>query len=405
MIWNLVKFVDVISFPPKIKLNKGESYSFVPMEELTPGQKYAKGLNSKVWKGSGGSKFQNGDTLFARITPCLQNGKISQAKDLNTEFGFGSTEYFIFRGIEGVTDSNFVYYLSLNKDFREYAIGSMVGASGRQRADAKFVSHYEFRLPPLNTQKRIADILTAYDDLIENNLKRIKLLEQAAQNIYKEWFVNMRFPSHENTPIDQETGLPEGWKTLKFDNVFNVQNGYAFKSKDYRNKGIPVLRTRDYSSSFFIDITDPIFLSDEFSVSHKKYFVKELDFLLIMVGASIGNNGLVLKKDLPALQNQNQWAIRVKSKFHSYEYFKIYCVKSIIDSLLMKRTGSARDFFRASFIKEIDVIIPDEDLVKQFTKFVKPLINQINILLTQNQKLISARDILLPRLMNQTIKV
>ena len=124
-----------------------------------------------------------------------------------------------------------------------------------------------------------------------------------------------------------------------------------------------------------------------------------------MVGASIGNNGLVLKKDLPALQNQNQWAIRVKSKFHSYEYFKIYCVKSIIDSLLMKRTGSARDFFRASFIKEIDVIIPDEDLVKQFTKFVKPLISQINILLTQNQKLISARDILLPRLMNQTIKV
>lgn len=405
MIWDIVKFEDVIEFPPKIKLVKGESYSFVPMEQVNPGQKYSTDIFTKEWKGSGGARFQNGDTLFARITPCLQNGKISQAKDLNTIVGFGSTEYFIFRGMEGITDSDFVYYLSLNKEFREYAIGSMVGASGRQRADAKFVSQYEFRLPPLKTQKKIADILSAYDDLIENHLKRIKLLEQTAQNIYKEWFVNMRFPGHENTPLNQETGLPERWEILKFDNVFNVQNGYAFKSKDYKDKGIPVLRTRDYSSSFFIDISDPIFLSDEFSVSHKKYFIKELDFLLIMVGASIGQNGLVLKKDLPALQNQNQWAIRAKSKYHSYEYFKIYCVKSIIDSLLMKRTGSARDFFRASFIKEMDVKIPNEDLANQFTKFVKPLINQINNLLIQNQKLKSARDILLPRLMNQTIEV
>tara|TARA_Y100001958_G_C21194871_1_gene522444 strand:+ start:359 stop:1507 length:1149 start_codon:yes stop_codon:yes gene_type:complete len=308
------------------------------------------------------------------------------------------TTYFITP--ENNYNLKFLYYNLKTLGLKNLNSDAAVPGLNRNQAYSQ-----EINIPSIQTQKRIADILSAYDDLIENNLKRIKLLEQAAQNIYKEWFVNMRFPSHENTPIDQETGLPEGWKTLKFDNVFNVQNGYAFKSKDYRNKGIPVLRTRDYSSSFFIDITDPIFLSDEFSVSHKKYFVKELDFLLIMVGASIGNNGLVLKKDLPALQNQNQWAIRVKSKFHSYEYFKIYCVKSIIDSLLMKRTGSARDFFRASFIKEIDVIIPDEDLVKQFTKFVKPLINQINILLTQNQKLISARDILLPRLMNQTIKV
>ncbi len=229
--------------------------------------------------------------------------------------------------------------------------------------------------------------------------------EEAAQNIYKEWFVHLRFPGYENTPVNEETELPEGWKNLKFGSVFNVQNGYAFKSKDYRDKGVPVLRTRDYSSSFLINISDPIFLPEEFSDSHKKYFVKELDFLLIMVGASIGKNGLVLKKDLPALQNQNQWAIRVKSEYSSYGYFKIYCVKSIIDSLLMKRTGAARDFFRASFIKEMDVQIPNEDVVKQFTKNVKPCIDQINLLLTQNQSLKAARDILLPRLMNRTIEV
>jgi len=304
--------------------------------------------------------------------------------------------------------------LELNNDYLMYFLMSPRGqyelksrASGTTVQGIKKAEFVKVKilLPPLQTQKRIADILSAYDDLIENNLKRIKLLEEAAQNIYKEWFVHLRFPGYENTPVNEETELPEGWKNLKFGSVFNVQNGYAFKSKDYRDKGVPVLRTRDYSSSFLINISDPIFLPEEFSDSHKKYFVKELDFLLIMVGASIGKNGLVLKKDLPALQNQNQWAIRVKSEYSSYGYFKIYCVKSIIDSLLMKRTGAARDFFRASFIKEMDVQIPNEDVVKQFTKNVKPCIDQINLLLTQNQSLKAARDILLPRLMNRTIEV
>jgi type I restriction enzyme S subunit len=405
MSWEIRKFGDVVEFPPKVKLEKKEQYSFIPMDEVEAGRKYVGPKYLKEWKGSGGARFEEGDTLFARITPCLQNGKIAQAKGLINGKGFGSTEFFIFRGIEGVTDTDFVYYLSVNSEFSEYAIGSMVGASGRQRADTKFVGEYEFNLPPLQTQKRIADILSGYDDLIENNLKRIKLLEQAAQNIYKEWFVNLRFPGHENADINEDTGLPEGWKSLKFGEVFNVQNGYAFKSGDYKDKGIPVLRTRDYSSSFFINISDPIFLSEDFSISHKKYFVKELDFLIIMVGASIGKNGLVLKKDLPALQNQNQWAIRVKKEFYAYEYFKIYCVKSIIETLLMKRTGAARDFFRASFIKEIDIQIPDEHLVKKFTKQAQPCIEQINFLLAQNDKLKAARDILLPRLMNRTIEV
>ena len=305
---------------------------------------------------------------------------------------------------QDVINEKFLRCVISSDNFKNY-VKNIQGGVGVPHISPSQIKNYEFEIPSIQTQKRIADILSAYDDLIENNLKRIKLLEQAAQNIYKEWFVNLRFPGHENSPINKETGFPEGWKNLKFGDVFSVQNGYAFKSKDYRKNGVPVLRTRDYSSSFFINISDPIFLPEEFSISHKKYFVKELDFLLIMVGASIGSNGLVLKKDLPALQNQNQWAIRVKSEYSLYEYFKIYCVKSIIDSLLMKRTGAARDFFRASFIKEMVVQIPNKDLVKHFTKKAKPCIEQINLLLTQNQKLKAARDILLPRLMNRTIEV
>ena len=178
MSWEIKQFKDVVQFPPKITFEKGESYSFIPMEDLSSGIKYVSPKIEKVWSGSGGAKFEEGDTLFARITPCLQNGKISQAKNLKNGKGFGSTEYFIFRGIENVSDSDFIYYFSLNEEFKKYAIGSMVGASGRQRADQKFVGEFEINLPPLETQKRIASILSTYDDLIENNLKRIKLLEE-----------------------------------------------------------------------------------------------------------------------------------------------------------------------------------------------------------------------------------
>ena len=107
---------------------------------------------------------------------------------------------------------NFLFDTFLkNNSFQSYAQRFATGATIKNLG-LKAVRDYEFNLPPIQTQKRIADILSAYDDLIENNLKRIKLLEQAAQNIYKEWFVNLRFPGHENTPVNEETGIPEGWE-------------------------------------------------------------------------------------------------------------------------------------------------------------------------------------------------
>ncbi len=108
----------------------------------------------------------------------------------------------------------------------------------------------EIKLPPLQTQKRIADILSAYDNLIENNLKRIKLLEQAAQNIYKEWFVNLRFPGHENTPINEETGLPEGWEYGVVSDLCEVKSGYAFKSKQWKKKGNPVIKIKNINEQY-----------------------------------------------------------------------------------------------------------------------------------------------------------
>ena len=107
--WITKPFRDIATFPPKVSLEKEHFFSFIPMDVVNEGYKYVSPKEFKKWTGSGGAKFENGDTLFARITPCLQNGKIAQAKNLPSGKGFGSTEFFVFRGKENVSDSDFIY--------------------------------------------------------------------------------------------------------------------------------------------------------------------------------------------------------------------------------------------------------------------------------------------------------
>ncbi|HPI53503.1 MAG TPA: restriction endonuclease subunit S, partial [Chitinophagaceae bacterium] len=173
MSWEKVRLGDVVEFNPKIKLEKDLMYECIEMEHIKSGFKFAYPGKIKIGNSSG-SKFQNGDTLFARITPCLENGKIAEAKGLTNDVGIGSTEFFVLRNIQNKTDKKFVFYLALTDLIRGTAEKSMQGASGRQRAIKETVENLYLKLPPLPTQKRIADILSTYDNLIENNLQRIK---------------------------------------------------------------------------------------------------------------------------------------------------------------------------------------------------------------------------------------
>ncbi|MBM3405394.1 MAG: restriction endonuclease subunit S [Bacteroidetes bacterium] len=128
--WKEYKFSDFVYINPSVKIPKDQLVSFVEMKDLTDGQRFCK--PSQERKLSGGSKFENGDTLFARITPCLENGKICQVKGLVNSIGFGSTEFHVFRGKPKVSDSNFVYYLCRWSDVRDHAEKNFDGTSGRQ---------------------------------------------------------------------------------------------------------------------------------------------------------------------------------------------------------------------------------------------------------------------------------
>ena len=304
---------------------------------------------------------------------------------------------------EELYDPDFVYFL-LKVNLPKILNANPGTASGRHHVSKSNFCAIKILVPESKeTQRKIASILSAYDDLIENNLKRIQLLEEKAQLTYEEWFVRMKFPGHESTPINEETGLPEGWKKEKFDKNFTLSNGYAFKSSDYQTSGVKILRTKDYSQTKWVNIDQPIFLSNEKADKYQKYYVRPYDLMLIMVGASIGNYGIILPRDTGILQNQNQWAIRAKNEH--LNFFKILMMEDLIQKLLGKKTGAARDFFRASFLKEIELNMPTELTLIQFNNNIKPLYESINNLFIQIDNLKEGRDILLPRFMTGMIDV
>ena len=242
--------------------------------------------------------------------------------------------------------------------------------------------------PPLHIQKRIADILSAYDNLIENNQKRIKLLEQAAQNIYKEWFVILRFPVHENTPINAETGLPVGWEKKPFDEV-TVNNN---------RKRVPInstQRSKRQGSYRYYGATGVMDYIDDYIFDGRYLLIAE--------------DGTVYDKD------GNAYTQLVEGKFWVNNHAHIISEGSLpieFVYLAMKHypighliTGAVQLKLSMKNLKRVEIINPSKEILKSFIHIVNPLINQIFTLNSQNQKLKSGRDILLPRLMNRTIEV
>jgi len=181
--------------------------------------------------GNNSPAFKSNDILVSNIRPYFKKIWFAQND------GGCSNDVIVFKPLEEKVDPKFLYY-QLSKD--EFFDFMMSGANGTKmpRGNKKAIPKFKLLIPKsLQTQKRIASILSAYDDLIENNLKRIKLLEETAQNIYKEWFVNFRFPNYENTPINQETGLPEGWGVKKLSEMVILTMGQSPESQFYNTNG------------------------------------------------------------------------------------------------------------------------------------------------------------------------
>ena len=289
--WKKVKFLDVISLNPRISLEKGVEYPFVEMSNAVPGARRPEKDVYQKYSG-GGAKFEEGDTVVARIEPCLQNGKGFQC---SYKKGFGSTEFLVFRPMNiKEMDYNFLYYYMGQQSIREAMAKTMVGASGRQRVNNAVFNDLQIHLPPLSIQQDIATILSRYDSLIENYQKQIKLLEEAAQRLYKEWFVDLHFPGHENTKTVD--GVPEGWEKKKIGDVVKTTSGGtpSRSNSNYYSGNIMWVKTKELMDGFIFDTEEKI-TQEAINKSSAK-IVPEASILLAMYGATIGKLGIASKE-------------------------------------------------------------------------------------------------------------
>ena len=393
----LTKIGECINCNPSVKLEKGNAYPVIDIDKIVVGRKYVTNKDFIVYSNQSGAKFENGDTLMARITPCLENGKIAKAKIDGK--GIGSTELFVFRGIKGITDNDFVYYLFKQQYIRELSANSMTGASGRQRADLKFIKRIKISLPPLPVQRKIASILSSYDSLIENNIKRIRLLEQMAENLYKEWFVRFRFPEHENTEFVD--GMPKGWKVARLDNYGRIETGKtpSMEKSEYYGGDFLFIKTPDMHGNIFVTTTNEM-LSD---IGHKSQPQKLLPKYSIMVSC-IGTGGIVAINAKEGHTNQQINSIILSDNTDlEWLYYTCKSLKPTIE--LFGATGATMTNLSKGKFEKLKVIEPPKIIRLTFHEKVNKIFKQILLLESQNITLANQRDLLLPRLMSGKLEV
>ncbi len=224
-------FDEAVNVNPPVVLKRGADYGFVDMDSVSPGARYVDAVGQRAFEG-GGARFMHDDTLMARITPCLENGKIARFRGKSaSEVAFGSTEFIVIRGRPDVTDNDFAHYLTRWDYVRGYAISQMTGSSGRQRVPTEALGAIDVAVPPLPVQRTIARILGALDDKIELNRKMNETLEQMARAIFKSWFIDFK-PFRDKGMQDSELGpIPRGWKAGTVSDVAEF-NAWTLRDAD-----------------------------------------------------------------------------------------------------------------------------------------------------------------------------
>lgn len=382
MQWISGKLSELVEINPSVRLERGSDYPFISMDVIIPHNKPVEARERRVFSG-GGSRFQDSDTLFARITPCLENGKIAQVKDLLGGVGFGSTEFLIFRGKKDISDTNFVYYFTVNESFRSRAIQLMVGSSGRQRVDQKALSNEEFTIPPLPLQHSIVEILGSLDDKIELNRRINNTLEQMAMSLYKHWF-------------------GEGEAEVKLSDLIEINPPISIK--------------RDAPTSFVDMRALPV---DSMSVSDDDITIKPFTS-----GSKYMKNDILFARITPCLENGKTAFVDFladgQAGFGSTEFLVfrakenccpqyVYCLSRDPEfraSAIKSMVGtSGRQRVQTSSISEYPLAKPDPELMKRFAETTKDWFSQIRINTKEISELKKLRDYLLPRLLAGDIEV
>lgn len=385
--WTTMRAADFISFNPKLSIKKGELATKVAMDKLMPFTKKISDTEKAIF--NGGTKFCNGDTIMARITPCLENGKTAYVDILEeNEVAFGSTEYIVMRAVDGISDSQFIYYLVTSPLFRSIAIKSMVGSSGRQRVQQSVLEELEINIPSLEEQVAIGSFLSNLDHKIALNNAINDNLEQQAQSYFQELFINDADPK---------------WTTGTISDLGAVVGGSTpskAKPEYYTESGVAWITPKDLSinKSKFIshgenDIT-------ELGLKNSSAAIMPEGTVLFSSRAPIGYIAIAAGE---VTTNQGFKSVVPKPEIGTpFVYFFLKHNLPVIEGMA---SGSTFKEVSGSTMKNIPTVIPNAETLARFNDFCTPIFVQQRILEEQSQSLAALRDNLLPKLMSGEIDV
>ncbi len=381
-----------MEFNPKVKLAKNTLARKITMDQLIP---HCRDIHSWTFEPyTGGTKFENGDTIMARITPCLENGKHAYISCLEKdEVAYGSTEYIVIRGRKDISDNDFVYYLSHFPDFKNAAIKSMVGTSGRQRAQVDVLENLKMYLPPLSTQRQIASILSSLDDKIELNRKINANLEAQAQALFKSWFVDFE-PFKDGDFQDSELGMiPKGWRVGRLDEIADITMGTSPSGTSYNTEGLGDVFYQGRAEFGFR------FPSRNLFTTEAKRFA-DIDTVLVSVRAPVGDINVAEER---CCIGRGLASVKSKNNYNSFILYLMQNLKPIFDRF--NGEGTVFGSINKKSFEEMQVLIPDKRVISTFDSFASSIDCQIKRTEQESRRLASLRDALLPRLMSGELKV
>ena len=409
--WRKKQLQEIAFLKPTETLKKGDIAPNIPMANIKEFQRDVVKIDYGEFRG--GTKFRNGDTLLAKITPCLENGKTAFVNCLQEdEIGFGSTEFIVLRAKENI-DERFLYYLSISPEFRKQAISLMEGTSGRKRVNENALKISDFLITDFEEQRKIANILSAIDDKIQINNQINQELEAMAKTLYDYWFVQFDFPDQNGNPYKSSGGkmvyhqdlkreIPEGWgvEALKdFESKIITGKTPSRANSDNFGGEIPFITIGDIRGNTFIYSTSETLTDLGASVQQNKYLPQ--GSLCVSCIATVGEIGFTTE---PSHTNQQINSIVFEDETN--RYYLYFALKNYFENAnASAKTGNTFANMNKEDFSGIKIIFPNKEIKNNFHKITEPYFSQIKCLQGQNQELTQLRDWILPMLMNGQVKV
>lgn len=358
--------------------NYGNYMPFIKATDIILGSRYTyvteQGYSEKSYKKYKANIVPKGSTCIVTIGSIGK--KITQAH----------TDLFVNQAINAILpykqyDKDYIYYATKYAVLPQLKIYDSGTTSGRENISKSSFSNIRLYVEEdFSTQQKIASILSAYDRLIENNTHRICLLEQMAENLYKEWFVRFRFPEHEN--VEMVNGLPKGWKVKRYEEELNIRYGKGLSTEQLKEEGYPV-----FGSNGQIGFYD-------------SYMYEDPQILISCRGASSGIVNISLPKSF--ITSNSLICERTEKTESLYEYLKYYFLNN---NLVQYQTGSAQPQITINNIVKLKLLVPELKVQRSFSEKIRVIDMEIYNIQSQIQLLTRQRDLLLPRLMSGKLEV